>query len=74
MRFYAPVAQLDRASDYGSEGLGFESLQVYKMTVDGRCMKVDGRCMKVDGRCMKVDGFFFPSSITHQPLYIYLRP
>ena len=26
---YAPVAQLDRASDYGSEGLGFESLRVY---------------------------------------------
>ena len=25
----APVAQLDRASDYGSEGLGFESLRVY---------------------------------------------
>ena len=24
----APVAQLDRASDYGSEGLGFESLRV----------------------------------------------
>ena len=24
---YAPVAQLDRASDYGSEGLGFESLR-----------------------------------------------
>ncbi len=27
--FTAPVAQLDRASDYGSEGLGFESLQVH---------------------------------------------
>jgi hypothetical protein len=26
----APVAQLDRASDYGSEGLGFESLRVYE--------------------------------------------
>ncbi len=39
---YAPVAQLDRASDYGSEGLGFESLQVYKMMVDGRCKRVDG--------------------------------
>ena len=25
---YAPVAQLDRASDYGSEGLGFDSLRV----------------------------------------------
>ena len=25
----APVAQLDRASDYGSEGLGFDSLRVY---------------------------------------------
>src|SRR5690349_5536832 len=25
--FWAPVAQLDRASDYGSEGLGFESLR-----------------------------------------------
>jgi hypothetical protein len=28
-KFNAPVAQLDRASDYGSEGLGFESLRVY---------------------------------------------
>ena len=26
--FHAPVAQLDRASDYGSEGLGFDSLRV----------------------------------------------
>ena len=25
----APVAQLDRASDFGSEGWGFESLQAY---------------------------------------------
>ena len=25
----APVAQLDRASDYGSEGLEFESLRVH---------------------------------------------
>ena len=25
----APVAQLDRASDYGSEGLEFDSLRVY---------------------------------------------
>ena len=27
MHRYAPVAQLDRASDSGSEGWGFESLQ-----------------------------------------------
>jgi hypothetical protein len=26
----APVAQLDRASDYESEGQGFESLRVYQ--------------------------------------------
>ena len=26
----APVVQLDRISDFGSEGWGFESLQVYK--------------------------------------------
>jgi hypothetical protein len=26
----APVAQLDRASDYGSEGQGFESLRVHQ--------------------------------------------
>lgn len=26
---YGPVAQLDRVSDFGSEGWGFESLQVY---------------------------------------------
>ncbi len=30
IKIYAPVAQLDRASDYGSEGLGFESLRVYQ--------------------------------------------
>ena len=29
MHRYAPVAQLDRASDSGSEGWGFESLQAY---------------------------------------------
>ena len=28
---YAPVAQLDRASDFGSEGWGFESLPVYDL-------------------------------------------
>ncbi len=27
---FAPVAQLDRASDYGSEGWGFESSRAYK--------------------------------------------
>ena len=27
----APVAQLDRAPDYGSGGLGFDSLRVYQM-------------------------------------------
>ncbi len=27
----APVAQLDRAPDYGSGGLGFESLRVHKL-------------------------------------------
>ena len=27
----APVAQLDRASDFGSEGWGFESLWVYHL-------------------------------------------
>ena len=27
---YAPVAQLDRASDYGSEGWGFKSLRVHQ--------------------------------------------
>ena len=26
---YAPVAQLDRASDFGSEGWGFDSLRVH---------------------------------------------
>ncbi len=26
---HAPVAQSDRASDFGSEGWGFESLRVY---------------------------------------------
>ena len=31
----APVAQLDRASDYGSEGLGFESLRACLLTTKG---------------------------------------
>ena len=26
---FAPVAQLDRASDFGSEGWGFKSLRAY---------------------------------------------
>ena len=29
---YGTVAQLNRASDYGSEGLGFESLQRHKVS------------------------------------------
>jgi hypothetical protein len=29
----APVAQLDRASDYGSEGWGFESLQAHHLFI-----------------------------------------
>ena len=29
LKTYAPVAQLDRAADYGSAGLGFESSQVH---------------------------------------------
>ena len=29
----APVAQLDRASDFGSEGLGFESLRAHFLLV-----------------------------------------
>ena len=37
----APVAQLDRASDFGSEGWGFESLPVYDLLplhpLTGRC-------------------------------------
>jgi hypothetical protein len=28
--FLAPVAQLDRASDFGSEGWGFKSLRAYE--------------------------------------------
>ena len=32
---YAPVAQLDRASDYGSEGWGFKSLRVHHFEFDG---------------------------------------
>ncbi len=31
----APVAQLDRASDYGSEGLGFESLRACFLNING---------------------------------------
>jgi hypothetical protein len=30
----APVAQLDRALDYGSKGLGFESLRVHKKALN----------------------------------------
>ena len=37
-RLRAPVAQLDRASDFGSEGWGFESLRAYgKYRESGRC-------------------------------------
>ena len=31
---FVPVAQLDRASDYGSEGRGFESSRAYNMAHD----------------------------------------
>jgi len=33
----AAVAQLDRASDYGSEGLGFESLQLHHFSLTKIC-------------------------------------
>ena len=29
LKLYAPIAQLDRALDYGSKGWGFESLWAY---------------------------------------------
>ncbi len=31
LKFNAPVAQLDRASDYGSEGWEFESFRAYNI-------------------------------------------
>ena len=31
---YAPLAQLDRASGYGPEGRGFESLRAYQKPAD----------------------------------------
>ena len=31
----APVAQLDRAPDYGSEGWGFDSLRAYHFSIEG---------------------------------------
>ena len=30
LKCYAPIAQLDRALDYGSKGWGFESLWAYQ--------------------------------------------
>ena len=38
-RSYAAVAQLDRASDYGSEGLGFDSLQPYVINKPWRTLR-----------------------------------
>ena len=35
LREYAPVAQLDRVSDYESEGWGFESLWAHHTTICG---------------------------------------
>ena len=34
----APVAQLDRASDYGSEGWGFKSLRVHHFLAQNRAI------------------------------------
>ena len=45
--FWGPVAQLDRASDFGSEGRGFESF---------RARMVRPASLGLAGRC------FFPSS------------
>ena len=33
-QFVAPVAQLDRASDFGSEGWGFKSLRAYGIIIE----------------------------------------
>jgi hypothetical protein len=50
--FHAPVAQLDRASDYGSEGLGFDSLRVRHFEA---------------GRCTTPTGFFGEPGVNADP-------
>jgi hypothetical protein len=44
-----PVAQLDRALDYGLRGLGFESLRVHKKIATMGCYFALGFCLKFEG-------------------------
>ena len=57
-REYAPVAQLDRVSDYESEGRGFESLPAHQEPVTKRMSQalffvVSRKISKVDDRFSK---------------------
>ena len=55
-RLYAPVAQLDRASDSGSEGWGFESLRAYQ-----------NREIRICLPWATDSGFSFPCMKRHRP-------
>ena len=57
----APVAQLDRASDYGSEGWAFKSLRVYQRRPKCvfRLSLVGAKCSTISSplpRCLEVKG------------------
>ena len=57
-REYAPVAQLDRVSDYESEGRGFESLPAHQKSVTKRMSQafffvVSHKISEVDDRFSK---------------------
>ena len=41
--FFASVAQLDRASDYGSEGYGFDSCQVRHNLLNKKILDIENQ-------------------------------
>ena len=69
----APVAQLDRASDYGSEGLGFKSLRVHQFLPCGRRLCGERRLKLVGLICSAFDSIK-PTDLGWPPCEHRIRP
>ncbi len=63
--FFTPLAQLDRVSDYGSDGRAFESLKVYSYKIRSRSRARSGiyisssvgRALDSKSRCRRFEPF-----------------
>src|SRR5919106_4521157 len=68
----APVAQLDRASDYGSEGLKFESSRarvIRAVFVSAFAQKIGPGLRRFD-KCQKQAGFQAASGLSNPPVVL----